>query len=128
MADILLVDDDPASRAEHARLLDCAGHEIALAATGTEALDRLRHAGRRFDAIVTDLLLPDTDGFELIAAIRRLAPSLPVIAIANGGSRIALDLARFAEHLGADRILRKPVTAAVLLAAVARLLGPGADR
>jgi CheY-like chemotaxis protein len=124
MADLLLVDGDTAARAVHARLLEHAGHEVAPAATGAEALDLLRAGGHRFDAMVTDLALPDTDGFALIAAARRIAPSLPALAIAEGGDRIGLDLAQLATHLGADGVLRKPTRPAILLAAVTRLLVP----
>jgi CheY-like chemotaxis protein len=127
MAHLLLVEHEAASRAMHAQLLEVAGHTVAFAATGAEALDCLRNAGRRFDAMVTDLLLPDTDGFALIETIRRTEPELPVIAIAESSSRIALDLARFAEHLGADRVLRKPVTPAVFLAAVIGLVRRAGD-
>jgi CheY-like chemotaxis protein len=124
MADLLLVDGDAAARAVHARLLEYAGHVVAAAASGAEALDLLRASGRRFDAMVIDLALPDTDGFALVAAARRIVPSLPALAIAEGGDRIGQDLAQLAAHLGADGVLRKPTRPAILLAAVTRLLAP----
>jgi CheY-like chemotaxis protein len=126
MTRILLVDDDPVARAIHARFLEGAGHDFTLAASGAEALDCLAAAPEGFDAVVTDVLLPDTEGFSFITQLRALAPSLPVLALASGVGRITLDLNRFARHLGADAALRKPLAPAVFLCVLAGLLEPEA--
>jgi CheY-like chemotaxis protein len=124
MKRILLIDDDPVARAIHARFLEGAGHDFVLAASGAEALDRLGAAPSDFDAAVTDVLLPDTDGFSLIARMRAIAPALPVLALASGLGRTTLDLNRFARHLGADAALRKPLAPAVFLGVLAGLIEP----
>jgi PAS domain S-box-containing protein len=70
---ILVVDDDPLVARALARLL--AGHEVATAQHGRDALERLR-AGERFDAVVCDLMMPDLSGMELHAAVAEIDPGL----------------------------------------------------
>ncbi len=76
---ILIVDDSP----EHAELLrdllESEEMEVALAASGCEALEIL--AARSFDVLLTDLAMPGMDGIKLLKKVRPLYPKLPVIVI-----------------------------------------------
>lgn len=78
---VLLVDDSAVARAKLSRLFEAAGYQVTLAKDGVEALDRL--AERRFAVLVTDLEMPNKDGFELIAAVQGSLETedLPIIAI-----------------------------------------------
>lgn len=80
-ASLLLVDDSAVVRAKLGKLFAGAGYEIALARDGVEALEQL--AQRRFDVLITDLEMPNKDGFELIAAVQGSleTENLPIIAI-----------------------------------------------
>lgn len=80
-ASLLLVDDSAVVRAKLGKLFAGAGYEIALARDGVDALEQL--AQRRFDVLVTDLEMPNKDGFELIAAVQGSleTENLPIIAI-----------------------------------------------
>ncbi len=80
---ILVVDDDPASRDLLRRVLAGVGHDVALAASGREALEELaRHPA---DLVVSDIRMPDLDGVQLLEKLRELAPEVPVILVTAFG-------------------------------------------
>lgn len=80
-ASVLLVDDSAVARAKLGKLFAGAGYRVTLAKDGVEALEQLAQA--RFDVLVTDLEMPNKDGFELIAAVQGSLETedLPIIAI-----------------------------------------------
>ena len=117
MSAILLVDDDTFSRTMAAHILGRNGYLVHEACEGREAMRILR----RFPEITTlisDLLMPDMDGLELIQAARALRPGLRIVAMSAGGHRFRLDLVPAALSLGADIGLHKPLDAARLTAAL----------
>jgi len=85
---------------------------------GKEALYLYRQ--KPFDLVIMDILMPDQDGLECIATLRREFPHVKVIAITGGTDMIGiLDFLDVAEMLGASRTLQKPFEMPVLLDAVA---------
>lgn len=80
-AHLLLVDDSAVVRAKLAKLFEGVGYRVTLARDGVEALERL--AEDRFAVLITDLEMPNKDGFELIAAVQgdMATEDLPIIAI-----------------------------------------------
>ena len=106
---LLLVEDEPINRLAVSSLLRKDGHTVQEAASGREALDIL---GREaMDAVLLDIQMPDMDGLETLAAIRRGAasgqwPDLPVIALT--AHAMAGDRERFLAA-GMDEYLAKPV-------------------
>jgi two-component system chemotaxis sensor kinase CheA len=101
---VLLVDDNAFFRDMLTPVLKAAGYRVRTASTADEALRAvLRH---RFDAVVTDLDLPDRPGLDLVDAIRRHPEtrSMPVVALA---SRHQEDLAGRAAELGVGAMLSK---------------------
>jgi signal transduction histidine kinase/CheY-like chemotaxis protein len=84
-AHILLVDDDVQVRRAVSEMLRDAGHRVAEAESVDKALGILGN-GDRFDIVVTDYLMPDRNGGQLIAELGRLAPSLPVLMITGHDS------------------------------------------
>ncbi|MFY8118055.1 MAG: response regulator [Roseateles sp.] len=80
-AHLLLVDDSAVVRAKLAKLFEGAGYRISLAKDGVEALDVLQR--ERFAVLITDLEMPNLDGFGLIAAVQgdMNTEDLPIIAI-----------------------------------------------
>lgn len=121
MARILIVEDTPDFRQMMANILQTAGHEVAEAENGNAAVDRLE--GARFDLLVTDVLMPESDGIELIHTLSRKGWTLPILAVSGGGRNLpaAVSLA-LTEAAGAHRTLYKPFRAAELLSAVNDLL------
>jgi CheY-like chemotaxis protein len=114
---VLVVDDDDATRAVVALALRQTGYEVALAANGREALDLLRQ-GPRQALILLDLLMPVMDGWRFLEEQRgdpRLA-DIPVIVLSAAG-----DIPRLAADLGPYRYVEKPLLLDELLEAVDRL-------
>lgn len=68
------------------------------------------------DLVITDVLMPDTDGLEVTAALHRQAPATRIIVLS--GSADQMEYLRVAKMLGAHRTLRKPLTVADLIDAV----------
>jgi CheY-like chemotaxis protein len=71
------------------------------------------------DVLITDLVMPEQEGIELIMALRKEAPGIGIVAISGAFDGRFLELAR---QLGAQSVLRKPVSPDLLLAKVAELL------
>ncbi len=122
---VLLVDDDAQTIEPVAALLAGYGATVATAWSAPAARERL--AVRRFDVIVSDLGMPDEDGFALIASVRAAPASARVPAIALSAYARAEDRTR-ALAAGFNVHLAKPVEIEELVAAIRGLLGrwPGA--
>lgn len=116
-ASILIVDDEPAIARAVQQMLQRLGHTATAATTGGAALEALRTG--RFDVILTDMLMPDTDGTEIIAAARKLQPHARIVAASGGGTYVnSPDVLTLAMKLGAHAALLKPFTLAQLRSAV----------
>jgi DNA-binding response OmpR family regulator len=116
---VLVVDDHDAGRYALARALAAAGFLTLEAAGGAEAL-ALLEASARISAVVLDVHLPDLHGFEVCRAIRKQAPTMPVVHVSavyvDPPYRIAGNLA------GANEYLVGPVDPDELAALLDRLL------
>jgi OmpR family response regulator RpaB len=99
---ILLVDDDEPIRDFLAEVLKNARYEVRTASDGHEALEQLE--SEEPDLLVTDLLMPRMDGYELCVEVRK-ASSVPIVAITGSGG--PTDMER-AFRSGADAFLPKP--------------------
>jgi len=119
MARILVIDDDPDTRAMLEETLKPAGHEVILAADGKEGVARYRTSPA--DVVITDLCMPNQDGPETIRELRLSFPEVAIIAIS--GSPDTRTLLSIAQNLADVGILPKPFVAQELMAAVARALG-----
>jgi len=121
VANILVIDDEASTRRLVALALEKQGHTVAEAGDGAEALKIL--AAHKVDLVITDLLMPETDGIETIMELRRLYPATKIIAISGGGEyQSGAGFLRAAESLGADSTLSKPFEFKQLLPAVQALL------
>lgn len=105
VARILIADDDPLLRLLLKRRLEGAGHEVASAENGREAL-RLIEEQPAFDLVITDILMPELDGLELIRELRRRTCPPRIIALSAQEGREGYLPA--ALHFGADLALIKP--------------------
>jgi CheY-like chemotaxis protein len=84
-ARILLVDDESGVRDAVAECLEAAGFRLEAAVDAEAALDVLAERGR-FDALVTDFMLPGMDGAELVAQARRMCPGIATLVITGGAA------------------------------------------
>jgi len=120
MARILVIDDEDSIRRMLRIVLEQSGHEVLEAGHGKEAL-RLQQISPA-DLVITDLLMPEQDGIEVIMALRLEAPQLKVIAMSGGGRFKQTELLRMAGPLGAIAILRKPFDLDAMLETVRKAL------
>jgi CheY-like chemotaxis protein len=113
----ILVIDDEEDICEMTRLLlEKAGHEVTTTTDARLAARMLREQG--FDAVITDMLMPDKDGLEVMADIRRHHPAVRIIA-SSGGGRVSSDsYLHIARKSGAHALLSKPFTLPELIGAV----------
>jgi DNA-binding response OmpR family regulator len=116
MARILLIDDERAMRAMVRRILESVEHEVIEAADGQEGLTQFTI--HRPHVVITDILMPKKEGIETIKELRRIAPTVWIIAISGGGAAHDMLFLNFAKALGADFALAKPFRAEELIAAV----------
>lgn len=119
MARILVIDDDTVA-ATIRMMLEGGGHEVRQLDQGARAMDALKQ--ERIDLVITDLLMPEQDGIEIIKQIGTLADAPPVLAISGGGVAGNQLYLRAAGALGAADTLSKPFTSKSLLAKVELLL------
>lgn len=76
---ILIIDDEPVLRLTFKYLLEGEGYCVWVAANGRDGLDIFHK--HPIDLVITDIVMPELDGFATIEALRREAPSLPIIAM-----------------------------------------------
>lgn len=120
MKTILVVDDEAFMLDFVRRILESAGYQVI--AAGNAELGLAAYRAERPDAVVTDLIMPEKDGLELIQELRRADPDLPIVAISGGGKSRYIDALEAAKAFGARETLRKPFLPNLLLEAVARAL------
>lgn len=115
MAHILLVEDDDHARRALAYQLQYAGYRVTQAPNGSTALDLLEQ--HTFDVVLSDIVLGDTDGIEILHTAR-IQPGRPAVVLLTGHATLETSLAALRE--GATDYLLKPCTPEDLLAAVAK--------
>ena len=124
MARILLIEDDDSVRTTLSLILEHVGHTVVEAGDGREGLNLFRRAGA--DLVITDMVMPGTEGVEVLRELRRTHAPVKIIAMSGAARGAAyLEMARL---LGAAKVLAKPFPTALLLAAVDELLPGDAAR
>lgn len=122
-ARLLVVDDNTDLLEVESEILRGAGYEVATALSGAEAIAKIR--GGRFDLILTDILMADKDGFDVMMEARRIAPGVKIIAVSGGGRVNASSYLAIAKTMGAGGTLLKPFSGEDLVGVVARTLAGG---
>ena len=125
VARILVIDDEISIRAMLRDMLEGEGHQVIEAPDGAVAMKQCRD--QSVDLIITDILMPEKDGLEVIREIRRLAPDTKVIAISGGNPQVHVRFLDIAKHLGAYRTIDKPFALHTLLDAVHDALQAGSS-
>lgn len=115
MAHILIIDDEPDI---HAMMRDALepDHAVTTAGNGIEGVKKF--SAGAFDLVITDLFMPDQEGFETIQQILAIKPEQKIIAMSGGGRTSSTEFLRLAQHIGATRILKKPFGPSLLRDAV----------
>lgn len=119
MSSVLIVEDEKHLADGLRYNLKAEGYDVETAGTGEEALTLLFDAGKTFDVLVLDVMLPGIDGFSLAARLRSQGQFVPILMLTARGQ--AQDVLRGFEA-GADDYLPKPFDLTVLLARINALL------
>ena len=121
MAKILLIDDDPQVRAVLKGFLQIGGHTVMEAENGVQARKLLLNAA--VDLVITDIVMPESDGFEVIMSCVRKDQPLKIIAVTGGSPNLAQQtLLTIAQKMPVNKVLSKPVSCEELISAVQEVL------
>ena len=120
MAKILICEDDELYQQIAEAAFAGSEHDVLFVANGRQALNEWKAA--TFDIVVTDLLMPDKDGLEVIRAIRESSLRTPILAMTAGLASLKEPLLVAASALGANDVIQKPFRPAALRERVDALL------
>ena len=124
---IAVADDVPEIQMLASQWLTAAGHVVWCAGDGLELLRLIRD--RTVDVVLTDVMMPENDGFEVLQKLKRTRPELKVIAMSGGADVMPRqDCLRVATALGARAVLPKPFNRQQLLDAIERALSDAQPR
>jgi len=121
MNTILLIDDDPTIQEVFSQFLTGQGYEVLQAENGKLGMKMLEE--QKPDLIITDILMPEMDGLEILLLIRKMHEDIPVIAISGGMRSLPVNFLHQAKLFGASHVFEKPVPLNVLQNAVTELIG-----
>jgi DNA-binding NtrC family response regulator len=123
----LVVDDDPDLLQSLRVLLEAYDYQVVMAANAAAAIAAV--AEQHLDLVLTDIYMPDADGFELINALRERNVAVPIVAMSGGGRSGSYDNLSIATHLGAAAVIDKPFSNTSLVDTIERVLaGEKAER
>lgn len=122
MKRIVIVEDDDDIRELFQKKLERAGYGVSIACNGVEA-SRL-YKNESPDLVITDIIMPEKDGVEVIMELKKDLPEVKILAISGGGCKAghAVDFLNMAEGMGVDLVLAKPINPDKLLDEVKKLL------
>lgn len=118
MPRVLVIDDDPVGAGALRTLLELDGYEVVALHSATEAIARLTR--ERFDAVITDLEMPQAHGVDVVRAARAAAGDIPILVVTGYGKSVASERAL---AMGARRVFDKPLHYDSLAEELARQLG-----
>lgn len=113
---VLLIDDEPMVRKIVRKMLERAGHDVVEVENGRVGLERLESVS--FDLVMTDIIMPEVEGIEVLTRIGEQFSAIKVIAMSGGGRTGNIDFLKVAGNLGACATLQKPFTYDALLKAI----------
>ena len=102
---ILVAEDEERVRALCRRVLELLGYQVLVAANGLEALE-ICQSGEKIDLLLTDIVMPEMGGQELIRELRRMSFHLKIVVMTGGGVSEEL---RHLEEQGSVEVVHKPL-------------------
>lgn len=116
MKTILIIDDEETIVKMLAKLLTKAGYRALTAIKGADGLSLFER--EPIDLVITDILMPDIEGFEIIFKLMSIEPDCKVIAMSGGGRINSSNYLTTAEEIGAIKTFSKPFDLKELVAFV----------
>ncbi len=107
MSTVLIIDDDTQFNLMLKSALEIKGYEVETAANGKEG--KALYQNKKYDVIITDIIMPDVDGYEVILDLRRMGMSDRTIAVSGGGRIAADDYLVTAQHFDVAATFNKPI-------------------
>jgi DNA-binding NtrC family response regulator len=127
MARILVIEDDEKFRIMIKKMLEKTGFDdVEEAGNGVTGMKLFRE--HPFDLVITDIIMPDKEGLEVITELTKAHPGVKIIAMSGGGRIGPQSYLEMAQLLGASRTLEKPFRHAELIDAVNDVLDAGGDK
>ena len=120
---VLVIDDEPGVCKLVETMLTASGHSVVIAENGRAGLELLGKSD--FDVVLTDIIMPEVEGIEIIMTIRERFPAVRIVAMSGGGRTGNIDFLAAAGKLGASATLRKPFTISALHKAISESLTAG---
>ena len=120
MKQILVIDDEPDILKLISKILEKAGYRVMTAENGRLA-DKLFNE-HPFDLVITDIIMPQKEGLEIILQLRENSPNTKILAISGGGKIERAGYLDAARAIGAHAIVKKPFEISHLLDKVEQLL------
>ncbi len=117
---ILLIDDEELVRLTLAQVLRNASFEVEVARDGAEGIKLFSE--RRADGVITDIIMPNREGIETIAELRKIDANVKIIAMSGGNRMGSMDFLVIARKLGADEVLKKPFVPKDIVYAASNIL------
>jgi DNA-binding response OmpR family regulator len=118
---ILLIEDMKGVRESLEVILSIQGYKVDFANNGTEGLHKAKAS--KYDLVITDILMPEMDGTEVIIQLRTSGNQVPILAISAGGDGVSAKQALTLAKEKASAILEKPFSKDELLKKIKELIG-----
>lgn len=120
MPRILIIDDDSDVRKALRKMLEKEGYAVDEATDGGKGL--IAYISEPADLVITDMIMPETEGIETIRELKRHNANVKIIAISGGGRNSPEGYLEMAEAFGVNRTFMKPIFKNKLMRAVRDLL------
>lgn len=120
MKQLLVIDDEVSIRALLKKILEREGFKVIVASDGIEGMKLVKKES--IDLVITDIIMPEKDGTEIIIELKKNFPDIPVLAMSGGGKNSSEGYLDVAKILGAKAIFNKPLDKDDLLIAINKAL------
>jgi DNA-binding response OmpR family regulator len=117
---ILLIEDMKGVRESLEVILSIQGYQVDFANNGKDGLQKIHSA--KYDLVITDILMPELDGTEVIMSVRASGNKVPILAISAGGDGVSATQALTLAKEKASAVLEKPFSKEELLKAIKNLI------
>lgn len=120
MKQILVIEDDKVLRETICEILLNDEYKISEAFNGEMGIQMIEN--ETYDLVITDILMPQKDGLEVIMSLKKSGISTKIIAISGGGRVLAKDYLNIAKKFGCDEVIEKPFEINELIEKVKKVL------